>query len=66
LHKRLFFVAESLPDFWSAFRALREETIMALSARIAPSKTKRPVTLKRLAATLAEEHQLTKKAPTIS
>jgi DNA-binding protein HU-beta len=60
------FVAESLPDFWSAFRALREETIMALSAkgktRIASSKNNRPVTLKHLAATLAEEHQLTKKA----
>jgi DNA-binding protein HU-beta len=39
---------------------------MALSAkgktRIAPSKNNRPVTLKHLAATLAEEHQLTKKA----
>ena len=60
------FVAESLPDFWSAFRAVREETIMALSAkgktRTAPSKNNRPVTLKHLAANLAEEHQLTKKA----
>jgi len=41
------------------------KTIMALSAkgktRIAPSDN-RPVTLKHLAATLAEEHQLTKKA----
>jgi DNA-binding protein HU-beta len=39
---------------------------MALSAkgktRTAPSKNNRPVTLKHLAATLAEEHQLTKKA----
>jgi DNA-binding protein HU-beta len=50
----------------SAFRALRRKIIMAPSAKAktpaTASKTKRPVTLKHLAAVLAEEHQLTKKA----
>jgi hypothetical protein len=54
------FVAESAPDFCGAFRALREETIMALSAkgktRTAPSKNNRPVTLKHLAATKRLAH----------
>jgi DNA-binding protein HU-beta len=45
---------------------LGRETIMALSGEAkkpaAAAKTKRPVTLKHLAAVLAEEHQLTKRA----
>jgi DNA-binding protein HU-beta len=66
LSNPLFFRWRITSCFGDTFRALREETIMALSAkgktRTAPSKNNRPVTLKHLAATLAEEHQLTKKA----
>jgi DNA-binding protein HU-beta len=64
--KRFSFVSESLPRFRSAFRALRRETIMALSGEAkkptAAAQANRPVTLKHLAAALAEEHQLTKRA----
>jgi DNA-binding protein HU-beta len=64
--KPLFFLAESLPWCHSAFRALRRKTIMALSGKAkkptAAPKTSRPVTLKHLAAALAEEHELTKRA----
>jgi DNA-binding protein HU-beta len=48
------------------FRALRRETTKALSGEAkeptAAAKTNRPVTTKHLAAALAEEHQLTKRA----
>src|SRR5690349_19769819 len=49
-----------------AHSALREHQPMAISSKAkrpnGASKTSRPVTLKHLAATLAEEHQLTKRA----
>jgi DNA-binding protein HU-beta len=48
-----------------ALRALmKERSIMALNATKSapPAKASRPVTLKHLAATLAEEHQMTKRA----
>ena len=45
---------------------LLEETMTALASKAktpaAATKAKRPVTLKHLAAALAEEHQLTKRA----
>jgi len=48
------------------FRAVRGQSIMASSDKTAKStaaaKTSRPVTLKHLAAALADEHQLTKRA----
>jgi DNA-binding protein HU-beta len=50
----------------SAFRALRRETIMALPGEAkkpaAAAKAKPPVPFKHLAAALADEHQLTKRA----
>jgi nucleoid DNA-binding protein/ABC-type molybdate transport system substrate-binding protein len=53
------FGAESYLSYGSAFRASREASIMAPNAAAKPS---RPVTLKHLAATLAEDHQMTKRA----
>jgi DNA-binding protein HU-beta len=53
-------------DSTAQFRALRRETIMTLTSEAkrpaAAAKTKPPVTLKHLAAALAEQHQLTKRA----
>jgi DNA-binding protein HU-beta len=49
----------------SALRAFSKgRSIMAIKASksVAPAKASRPVTLKHLAAALAEEHQLTKRA----
>ena len=58
-------VAEITSLIRSAFRASRR-TNMALSGAVkkpaAAAKTKRPVTLKHLAAIMAAEHQLTKRA----
>jgi Bacterial DNA-binding protein len=63
LSNHFSFVAESLP---CAFRGLRRKIIVAPSAKAktptTASKTRPPVTLKHLAAVVAEEHQLTKKA----
>ena len=50
------FSLESYPCYESAFRASAKGSLMAAV------KATRPVTLKHLAATLAEEHQLTKRA----
>ena len=67
LSKTLFFHYRITSMNSAAHSALvREKTIMAPSGKAktptAGAKTSRPVTLKHLAAVLAEEHQLTKKA----
>jgi DNA-binding protein HU-beta len=64
--KRFPYGAESSPYPRSAFRALRRRILMALPTKAkrptAEAQSSRPVTLKHLAATLAEQHQLTKRA----
>jgi DNA-binding protein HU-beta len=47
---------------WRISRICKGQTIMAGKATKPAAKPSRPVTLKHLAATLAEEHQLTKRA----
>jgi len=63
-HKSLFFrprITSSCPAYFCATQGLN---IMAANVKKATASTKnnRPVTLKHLAATLAEEHQMTKRA----
>ena len=64
--KALFFRAESLPYFHSAVSRFKEENhhgaVRQIKKPAAAAKAKPPVTLKHLAAALAEEHQLTKRA----
>ena len=47
---------------WRISRICKGQTIMAGKTTKPAAKASRPVTLKHLAATLAEEHQLTKRA----
>jgi DNA-binding protein HU-beta len=47
---------------WRISRICKGQTIMAAKTTKPAAKASRPVTLKHLAATLAEEHQLTKRA----
>jgi DNA-binding protein HU-beta len=57
------FASESYLGCCAHFAPIGEQSIMAAKAtKPTAAKTSRPITLKHLAATLAEEHQLTKRA----